>query len=466
MASWRKRFAEESLALQISAGIALFGLVIAGTAAFSGYWALSRQLDTRLDTELRGKRALMSHVLSEIASIEQIPANGHRFGDLLIGHKDLHLALFDPRDGRVVASFSRESMESVTRVQGDAPNRMIRWQGRDRKWYASLSGVSPVHNGQTVRFVLSIDLEDDQAMLGEYASAVLLGVPALLALITLGAWAVARTGLAPLKRLTAVTSEVTTRNLTQRIDVHYLPLELRVLADGFNAMLLRIDEGVKRLSEFSADLAHEMRTPVATLLGRTQVALTRPRSVEELRDVLAGNVDELDRLTRLIADMLFLAQSDRGTAALDQSAVDLTEECQRVAEFLSVLSDERDVSITIEGAATVQADRILVQRAITNLLTNAIRHADVKSVISIALRQADGTTYLDVSNVGSIIPPDQLNRVFERFVRLDSARARADGGTGLGLPIVKSVMRAHGGHVSATSSGGGLTIFTLVFPQG
>ncbi len=464
MASWRKRFAEESLALHISAAVALFGLVIAGAAALSGYWSLSRQLDVRLVAELEGKRALMLHVLSEIASVEQIPANGHRFGDLLIGHKDLHLALIDVRHGRVLASFSRVAMESVTRVKSDAVPRMTRWQSKDVKHYVSLSGESPVRDTQAVKFVLSIDLEDDQAMLGAYINAVLLGLPVLLALITFGAWAVAWTGLAPLKRLTAVTSQVTTRNLTQRIDVQHLPLELRVLAEGFNAMLARVDEGVQHLSDFSADLAHEMRTPVATLLGRTQVALTRPRSVDELHDVLVGNVDELERLTRLIADMLFLAQSDRETAALDCSVVDLTQESLRVAEFLSVVSEERQVSVEVEGSATVHANRILVQRAITNLLTNAIRHADANSVVSVVLRQAGGTTFLDVSNGGPNILPNQLERVFERFLRLDPARARADGGTGLGLAIVKSVMCAHGGSVHVSSEAGGLTTFTLAFP--
>ena len=343
---------------------------------------------------------------------------------------------------------------------------MRRWQGSDTKRYASLSGTSPVGNAQAVRFVLSIDLEDDQALLGGYVGAVLLGLPALLALVAFGAWAVARTGLAPLTRLTVVASQVTTRNLAQRIDVQDMPPELRVLADGFNAMLHRIDEGVHRLSEFSADLAHEMRTPVATLLGRTQVALSRQRSVEELHDVLAGNVEELDRLTRLIADMLFLAQADQGDAPLQWTAIDLAQEARRVAEFLSALAEERGISVEVKGNATVQADRILVQRAITNLLTNAIRHSDAPGVVSVALRQAGATVCIDVSNRGHGIPPDQRGRVFERFVRLDTARTRSNGGTGLGLPIVKSVMQAHGGSVHVTSEVGGSTTFTLIFPSG
>ena len=454
------------MALRIAATVAMFGLLVAGAAAVFGYWALSRQLDARLDAELQGKRGLLVHVLSEIASVEQIPASGHRFGDLLIGHQHLHLAMVDPRNEQLLASFSPAAMESLDRAKGAAAGAVRRWQGSDTKRYASLSGTSPVGNAQAVRFVLSIDLEDDQVLLGGYVGAVLLGLPALLAWVAFGAWAVARTGLAPLKRLTVVASQVTTRNLAQRIDVQDMPPELRVLADGFNAMLHRIDEGVHRLSEFSADLAHEMRTPVATLLGRTQVALSRQRSVEELHDVLAGNVEELDRLTRLIADMLFLAQADQGDAPLQWTAIDLAQEARRVAEFLSALAEERGISVEVKGNATVQADRILVQRAITNLLTNAIRHSDAPGVVSVALRQAGATVCIDVSNHGHGLPPDQLGRVFERFVRLDTARTRSTGGTGLGLPIVKSVMQAHGGSVNVTSEVGGSTTFTLVFPSG
>lgn len=452
------------MALRIAATVALFGLLVAGAAAVFGYWALSRQLDSRLDAEMQGKRGLLVHVLSEIASVEQIPASGHRFGDLLIGHQHLHLAMVDPRNERLLASFSPAAMESLELAKDAAAGTLRRWQGSDTKRYASLSGTSPVGNAQVVRFVLSIDLEDDQALLGGYVGAVLLGLPALLALVAFGAWAVARTGLAPLKRLTVVASQVTTRNLAQRIDVQDMPPELRVLADDFNAMLHRIDEGVHRLSEFSADLAHEMRTPVATLLGRTQVALSRQRSVEELHDVLAGNVEELDRLTRLIADMLFLAQADQGDAPLQWTAIDLAQEARRVAEFLSALAEERGISVEVKGNATVQADRILVQRAITNLLTNAIRHSAAPGVVSVALRQAGATVCIDVSNHGPGIPPDQLGRVFERFVRLDTARTRSNGGTGLGLPIVKSVMQAHGGSVHVTSEVGGSTTFTLIFP--
>lgn len=464
--SWRTRFAEASLALRFALAVGVFGLVVAGAAAAFGYWGLARQLDARLGADLEGKRSLLRHVLSEVPGVAQIAADTHRLGDLLIGHKGLHLALIDQHTGRMLASFSPAAVESVARVkeQADhAPAAATHWQGPDQRRYASLAGLAAVGDGQSVRFVLSLDQDEDQQLLGGFVGATVLTLPLLLALVALGAWAVARTGLVPLNRLTAIAYHVTTHNLAQRIEPRGLPKEMRVLAEGFNAMLDRIDEGVNRLSEFSADLAHEIRTPVATLLGRTQVALSRQRSVEQLHDVLAGNVEELDRLTRLIADMLFLAQADQGGTALRRSAVDLALESCRVAEFLSAVAEERGVIVEVSGSATAQADKILVQRAITNLLTNAIRHANAPGVVAVALHQDAANAYVAVSNFGANIPPHQLARVFERFVRLDAARASSQGGTGLGLPIVKSIMQAHGGSVQVTSESAGPTTFILRF---
>jgi len=464
--TWHPRLAEASLALRMAAAVAAFGLFVSGSAAVFGYWALSRQIDARIGTELSGKRELLVHLLSEFASVDQIPSTKHRFEDLLIGHHDLHLAVIDPRNGKLLASSSAVAAESVAKVPQEPTTAMTSWQGGDGKRRASMSGVGPVHDGRDVGFILSVDLEGDQALLAGYVSGMMLGLPMLLALVAFGAWAVARTGLAPLKRFDAVASLITTRNLGQRINAAGLPRELRVLADGFNTMLDRIDEGVSRLSEFSADLAHEMRTPVATLLGRTQVALSKPRTAEELRDVLASNVDELDRLTRLIADMLFLARADQGEAVLARSEIDLAQEAARVAEFLSVVAEERGVSVAIEGHARIRADQILVQRVFTNLLMNAIRHADPSSVVSIELRQEPRAASVEVSNRGPAIPPEQLGRIFERFVRLDAARTRLDGAsTGLGLAIVKSVVQTHGGRVKVSSTSGGLTTFSLSLPD-
>ena len=462
-ALWRQRLAQAPLAWRIAVPSATFGLIVGALAAGLGYWALSRQLQARLGTELQGKQALVAHLLSELPSPADVPDNGHRLADLLIGHDDLHLAVVDSLSKRRLVSFSQQAVESLTRVDAASLGSVFRWRGGDGRTYASMPGAATAGDGRLVRFVLSVDLRADQQLLAGFVHATLVGLPLILLLVVAGSWTVARTGLAPLKRFTRLASRVSTHHLHERPSIESLPAELGELAGDFSAMLARVDEGVRRLSEFSGDLAHEMRAPVATLLGRTQVALSRGRSVDELHDVLAGNVDELQRLTRLIADMLFLAHADQRTAVLECSSVDLAQEARRVAEFMAWVAEEHDLQIEVSGGAKVTADSILVQRAITNLLSNAIRHATASSVVRIHITIDGRQSSLTVTNLGDGIPADQLGRIFDRFVRLDEARARSEGGSGLGLAIVRPIMRLHGGDVHATSEHD-TTAFTLTFP--
>lgn len=461
-----RAWAQASLATRIALASALFGLALSGGAIGVGWWALSQQLDRRSEVELRGKRDLLLHVLSELPSIESIARSTHRFEDLLIGHDDLHLALVDPATGNLVASFSALARQSrpVLDSLPDSTSAQA-WTADKKARLSSLRGTGPVASGQPLRYYLSLDRRHDTALLWGFVKATLLGLPVLLALVALGAWLIARTGLAPLVGFNRLAASIGTQSLNQRVPASALPRELADLAREFNAMLSRIDDGYRRLQEFSGDLAHEMRTPVATLLGRTQVALSQSRTVSQLQDVLAGNVEELERLSRLIADMLFIASADHKDSPLQLEAVDLRDEAQRVADYLSLVAEERDITIDVSGTATltVPADRLLVQRAITNLVSNAIRHANPQSAVHVAIAVQAAGILLSVSNQGAGIPADRLERIFDRFYRVDPARARHDGGTGLGLAIVRSIMSAHGGRVQAASSAGGDTVFTLVF---
>lgn len=264
-------------------------------------------------------------------------------------------------------------------------------------------------------------------------------------------------------RVADVAASVGTRSLDQRLSVAELPAELADAALAFNGMLQRIDDGYRQLQDFAGDLAHEMRTPVATLIGRTQVALSQNRSAGELREVLEGNGDELQRLARLISDMLFLAQADHEAVKLQLEPVDLVAEAQRVAEYICIVAEEKNVTLRIEGSGPrVEAERLLVQRAITNLMSNAVRHAAPGSCVEVAVTAATGRVTLAVTNEGEAIPPENLDRIFDRFWRGDAGRGRHDGGTGLGLAIVRSIMKAHGATID-TQSGAGRTTFTLAF---
>jgi two-component system heavy metal sensor histidine kinase CusS len=186
----------------------------------------------------------------------------------------------------------------------------------------------------------------------------------------------------------------------------------------------------------------------------------------ELREVLEGNVEELDRLSALISDMLFIARADHNAVPLQTEPVDLVREAHRVADYLSLVAEEKDLSLQVAGQAPpLPADRLLVQRAITNLVSNAIRHAFERSTITIDIASEGSTSTVAVTNEGEGIAPANLERIFDRFYRVDSSRTRLEGGSGLGLAIVRSIAIAHKGNVSVRSEAGPTT-FTLSFPAG
>lgn len=465
----RLRVPRLSLATRISLASALFGLVITGAGIILGYWALSGQLQERSAIELKGKADLVAHVLSEVPAKSSVPQSLHRFGDILIGHEDLHLALVDPQTGALLASFSQNALESVAVLDATGLSaREVKWRSRQGAELSALRAEAPLADGARIRYYVSLDRRHDWRMLSGFLKASLLGLPFLLAAVALGAWLIARTGLAPLRRFRRLAASIGAKSLGRRISEPGLPTELDELAREFNAMLGRIDSGYRRLEEFSADLAHEMRTPIATLLGRSQVALSQRRSPEELRDVLEGNVEELERLSSLISDMLFIAQADHAALPLQHETVDLHQEAAAIADYLSIVAEEKSVAVHVAGEGTVQGDRLLIQRAITNLLSNAIRHSDPGSTVGMTVATAAaGEVSLAIESTGEPIPADHIERIFDRFFRVDPSRARLSGGAGLGLSIVRSIMQAHGGQVSASSDAKTRrTAFTLSFPPG
>ena len=460
-------WSRNSLAVRIALASAFVGLLLTGGATVTGFCALSQQLDARAAEELKGKRDLLLHVLSEMPSPEAIAQNQHRFGDLLIGHDDLHLALSDPATGQPVASFSPTAQQSVVALDGkvvtDSP--VDSWRNANGAQFVAVRGTGSVADGKAVRYYLSLNRRHDRKLLSGFIRTTLIALPVLLLLVGLGAWLIARTSLSPLRRFHRLAASIGTQSLSHRVSSSGLPTELYELAQAFNSMLGRIDDGYQRLQAFSGELAHEMRTPVATLMGRTQVGLSKIRTAAELREVLEGNVEELERLTRLIADMLFIASAEHNGDILNREPVELAREAWQVAEYLSLLAEERGLTIEVSGAATVLGDRRLIQRALTNLVSNAIRHAHANSKVDLLIATEKGSAALAVVNAGDGIAPHHLPHIFERFYRVDSARARLDGGAGLGLAIVRSIMSAHGGQVTAQSVLTGKTTFTLSFPE-
>jgi two-component system, OmpR family, heavy metal sensor histidine kinase CusS len=277
-------------------------------------------------------------------------------------------------------------------------------------------------------------------------------------------WVAARIGMAPLRAFAALSSRISAKRLSERIDVNRLPTELAQLGVPFNAMLARLEDSFRRLNEFSSDLAHELRTPVSALMTQSQVALSRTRSADEYREVIYSAMEEYDRLARMITDMLFLAQADHGLLVPKWEPVELREEMLALHDFYDALVESKGVTLSLIGSGVVRGDRIMIRRALSNLLSNAVRHATPGTTVTAAIEPAsDGGVTLAITNEGDEIPPEHLPKLFERFYRVDAARERSSEGAGLGLSITKTIVSAHAGTISVSSESG-LTQFKITLP--
>jgi len=252
----------------------------------------------------------------------------------------------------------------------------------------------------------------------------------------------------------------------ERIRLDELPSELSTLAEAFNETLDRLEEAFTRLSRFSSDIAHELRTPINNIRGELEVTLGRARSPNEYREVLGSALEECQRLSRLIDSLLFLARSEQPETQIRREQIDVRQELVALLEFYEAAANERGVAVSLhaEHGMTTELDRTLLQRAVGNLLENALRYTTQGGRITISAGKAAAELRISVSDDGIGISADHLPRVFDRFYRIDTARAKQDGGTGLGLPIVQTIAVLHGGRAEIESKLGAGTRVTLSFP--
>jgi two-component system heavy metal sensor histidine kinase CusS len=256
-------------------------------------------------------------------------------------------------------------------------------------------------------------------------------------------------------------------NLRERILPEGYPSELAALAGPFNEMLDRLEESFERISRFSADIAHDLRTPVNNIRGEAEVALARARTVEEYRDMLGSCLEEAVRLSSLISDLLFLARAESPLTHLRREKVDVGQLLCGVQEYYEASAADGGVSFSTAVPAEpviAEMDRTLLQRAVGNLVSNALTYTPPGGSVVLETCAEPSAIRIDVSDTGVGIPPEALPKVFDRFFRVDSSRSQASGGTGLGLAIVQSIMLLHGGKIEIASQPGCGTKVTLRMP--
>jgi two-component system heavy metal sensor histidine kinase CusS len=273
---------------------------------------------------------------------------------------------------------------------------------------------------------------------------------------------VTRRSLRPLKTLADAVERVGAMHLDERMAVDRWPEELQPLALSFNKMLARLEESFTRLSQFSADLAHELRTPIAILRGEAEGALTKPRSSEQYREVIESSLEEFQGLSSMIDNLLFLARAET-SGSFNRNYFDGRAAIDEIREFYEAVSQDKGVEITCRGEGQVYADSGLFRRALINLLTNALRFTPSGGSVNVALERRDGGAQISVTDTGCGISSKHVPHVFDRFFRGDAPRNSQ--GTGLGLAIVKSIMRVHDGDVTVQSELKQGTVVNLQFPD-
>ncbi|HJV24955.1 MAG TPA: heavy metal sensor histidine kinase [Aromatoleum sp.] len=448
----------------------LFGSVCAAVLLGLGAFILSaveRHFEEGDLVELYGKLELVRSVMAQVRGEDDFAGVAQQLDSALVGHHSLSIAVV--RDGGEIlfassgAGFPSAVVRDISKAQVYPGARVWEQDGHIYRGIVATAGTG-MSGVPEVKVVVSMDIEHHRAFMREFTRSLWLAVAiAILATGALGA-AAARGGLAPLRNMAAVAGRISASRLHERIPVDELPGELRALGAEFNAMMTRLEEGFRRLSEFSSDIAHELRTPVSNLMTQTQVALGRVRSADEYREVLLSNLEEYERLARMVADMLFLAQADNGLLPRPAETLSLADEAHALVDFYEALAEEKGVRLTVTGDARVPGDRLMLRRAISNLLSNALRHTATGGAVTIVIDIADdGMARLAVGNPGETIPAEHLPRLFERFHRVDPSRTRQGDGAGLGLAITRSIVEAHGGRV-AVASAQGLTTFSLYLP--
>jgi len=317
-----------------------------------------------------------------------------------------------------------------------------------------------------VTIQMAFDMGSDMALLERFRSKLFLALGfSLLACALAGYW-IAHRGIQPLRKMAATASRISPSNFQERLERSGLPSELSDLAATFNGMLDRLEDSFTRLSRFSSDIAHELRTPLQNLRGEAEVILSKARTPVEYQDLLGSALEEYHRLSNLIDRLLFLARAENPQTHIQREELDLKKELGLLQDFYGPTAGESGVTLGLEASEGLRAelDRSLFQRAVGNLVENALKHTPTGGNILLSSSNGGETIRVKVSDTGRGIAPDQLPRVFDRFYRADPSRTSSLGGAGLGLSIVKSIMDLHAGTVEIQSEPSRGTTVILSFP--
>jgi two-component system heavy metal sensor histidine kinase CusS len=461
-----------TLAFRLTAGYALAGLMLVFFATASLYLVLVSELDKSTDLFLGDKVHVLRTMLSERPNDWDGLREEVELESAARRYEQFYIRLLDERNTPLLTTpgmADQLELAQLARQTQGHPDRTIGIKGRNGRAFRVTSTSAPVGTPATTTdtIQIAIDVSQKEELLARYRFWFGAILAASFAIFPLVGYRIARHGIRPVEEMATTARHIGSTNLRERILPEGYPFEMAFLASTFNEMLDRLEESFDRISRFSADIAHDLRTPVNNIRGEAEVALARARSADEYRDVVESCLEEAVRLSDLIGDLLFLARAESPLTHLRRERTDLRELLGGIREYYEASAADSGVSLTTAVAnepVIAELDRTLLQRAVGNLVSNALAHTPRGGAVMLGTNADSSTIRIEVSDTGVGIPAEALPRVFDRFFRVDSSRSQGSGGTGLGLAIVKSIAVLHGGNVEISSEPGQGTRVTFLMP--
>jgi two-component system, OmpR family, heavy metal sensor histidine kinase CusS len=461
-----------TLAFRLTAGYVLVGLIVVILATASLYLVLVSELNKSTELFLGDKLHVLRTMLQDRPDDEDGLREEVELETAARRYEQFYIRLLDERNQPILMTPGMaqeiDFAQLAQRTRG-RPEVAIPMKGRNGRAFrvatASAPVGSPAHSSVTIQ--IAIDVSQQEAFLARFRFWFWVIALGTLLILPLVGYQIARQGIRPVEEMAATAQRISSTHLGERIAAEGYPFELASLAATFNQMLDRLEDSFDRISRFSADIAHDLRTPVNNIRGEAEVALARARTIDEYRDALESSLEESVRLSDLIGNLLFLARTESPLMHLRRESVDVADLLNGLREYYEASAADSGITLRAElGEEPVIAelDRTLMQRAVGNLISNAVAHTLSGGSVVISARRNDTRVNIEVSDTGVGIPPEALPRVFDRFFRVDPSRAQASGGTGLGLAIVQGIMVLHMGKVEIASQPGKGTRVTLSMP--
>jgi two-component system heavy metal sensor histidine kinase CusS len=461
-----------ALAFRLAAAYALAGSLLVLFATVSLYLVLVRELEKSTDLFLADKVHVLRTMLRERPDDRDALQEEIELESAARQYEQFYIRLLDDQNKPLLMTpgmADQLDLAQLATQSGSRAGHTIPMKGTKGRAFRVTSATAPVGSPATHKDTLqiAIDVSQKELLLARFRRwfwAVFLGTFAIFPWV---GYKIARRGIRPVEEMATTARHISSTNLRERIVAEGYASELASLASTFNQMLDRLEESFERISRFSADIAHDLRTPVNNIRGEAEVALARARSEDEYRDTIESCLEEAVRLSDLVGDLLFLARAESPLTHLRRERVDVGALLRGVREYYEASASDGGVSITTAvagGPVVAELDRSLLQRAIGNLVSNALAHTPRGGAVVLETDADVSTLRIEVSDTGAGIPVEALPKVFDRFFRVDSSRSQGSGGTGLGLAIVQSIALLHGGKAEISSQVGQGTRVTLQIP--